>query len=206
MSKEEIQALISTGEVEKLMLNIRGKNVLLDRDVATLYGVETRIVNQAVKNNPEKFPFGYIFELDKYETQQLIENREQFAVKKIDRKIEQPVKESGYISSKSRYLPKAFTEKGLYMLATILKSPQAVNTTLAIIDTFTMTRQLARTMESLQTVEDGGEQQKGLLQKTGEILADIVGNNLSTADTETEIELNFAVVKIKHKFIRKREK
>lgn len=206
MSKEEIQALISTGEVEKLMLNIRGKNVLLDRDVATLYGVETRIVNQAVKNNPEKFPFGYIFELDKYETQQLIENREQFAVKKIDRKIEQPVKENGYISSKSRYLPKAFTEKGLYMLATILKSPQAVNTTLAIIDTFTMTRQLARTMESLQTVEDGGEQQKGLLQKTGEILADIVGNNLSTADTETEIELNFAVVKIKHKVIRKREK
>ena len=150
MSKEEIQALISTGEVEKLMLNIRGKNVLLDRDVATLYGVETRIVNQAVKNNPEKFPFGYIFELDKYETQQLIENREQFAVKKIDRKIEQPVKESGYISSKSRYLPKAFTEKGLYMLATILKSPQAVNTTLAIIDTFTMTRQLARTMESFR--------------------------------------------------------
>ena len=64
-----------------------------------------------------------------------------------------------------------------------------------------MTRQLAPTMESLQTVEDGGEQ----LQKTGEILADIVGNNLSTADTETEIELNFAVVKIKHKVVRKRK-
>ncbi len=75
------------------------------------------------------------------------------------------------------------------MLATILKSPRAVEATLAIIDTFTMTRQLARTMESLQTVEDGGEQQKSLLQKTGEILADIVGNNLSTADSETEIDL-----------------
>ena len=87
-----------------------------------------------------------------------------------------------------------------------MKGDIAIEATLAIIDTFTMTRQLARTMESLQTVEDGGEQQKGLLQKTGEILADIVGNNLSTADTETEIELNFAVVKIKHKFIRKREK
>ena len=68
-----------------------------------------------------------------------------------------------------------------------------------------MTRQLDRMMESLQTVEDGGEQQKSLLQKTGEILADIVGNNLSTADTETEIELNFAVVKIKHKVVRKRK-
>jgi hypothetical protein len=86
-------------------------------------------------------------------------------------------------------VPTSFTGKGFYMLATLLKSPQVVNKTLAIIDTFTMTRQLARTMESLQTVEDGGEQQKSHLQKNGEILADIVGNILSTADTETEIEL-----------------
>ena len=88
------------------------------------------------------------------------------------------------------------------MLATILKTPRAIEATLAIIETFAMTRQLARTMEALQTAEDGGEQQKGLLQKTGEILADIVGTNLSTANTETEIELNFAVVKIKHKVVR----
>lgn len=102
-------------------------------------------------------------------------------------------------------MPTAFTEKGLYMLATILKSPQAVIITIAIIDIFTMTRQLSRTMKSLQVVEDGGEQQRGLLQKTGEILADIVGNNLSTANTETEIELNFAVVKIRHKVTRGKE-
>ena len=122
MSQEEIQALISTNQVEKLMLSIRGKNVLLDRDVAMLYGVETRVINQAVKNNPEKFPFGYIFELDKYETQQLIENRDNFAVKNFDRKSDVINKFEG-ISTKSRYAPKAFTEKGLYMLATILKSP-----------------------------------------------------------------------------------
>ena len=188
MSQEEIQALISTNQVEKLMLSIRGKNVLLDRDVAMLYGVETKRINEAVRNNPEKFPFGYIFELDRFEKQQLVENFDRFNLLKY-----------------STVAPTAFTEKGLYMLATILKSPQAVSTTLAIIDTFTMTRQLARTMESLQTVEDGGEQQKNLLQKTGEILADIVGNNLSTATSETEIELNFAVVKIKHKVIRKKE-
>ena len=188
MSKEEIQSLITTNEVEKMMLSIRGKNVLLDRDVAALYGVETKRVNEAVKNNPEKFPFGYIFELDKYERKELVENFDRFNVLKH-----------------STVAPTAFTERGLYMLATILKSPQAVSTTLAIIDTFTMTRQLARTMESLQTVEDGGEQQKTLLQKTGEILADIVGNNLSTATSETEIELNFAVVKIKHKITRKKE-
>ena len=92
------------------------------------------------------------------------------------------------------------------MLATILKTPRAIEATLAIIETFAMTRQLARTMEALQTAEDGGEQQKGLLQKTGEILADIVGTNLSTANTETEIELNFAVVKIKHKVIRSKKR
>ena len=204
MNKKNLQSLITTNEVEKLMLNIRGKNVLLDRDVATLYGVETKRINEAVRNNPEKFPFGYIFELDKYEVQQIIGMRKNFAVEIFDRKTEKAAKQE-FIDPKSRYAPKAFTEKGLYMLATILKSPQAVSTTLAIIDTFTMTRQLARTMESLQTVEDGGEQQKGLLQKTGEILADIVGNNLSTATSETEIELNFAVVKIKHKVIKKKD-
>lgn len=190
--KEEIQSLISTNEVEKLMLNVRGQNVLLDRDVAMLYGVETRIVNQAVKNNPLKFPEGYIIELDEKESSVL---RSKILT------LEQREGRGRH----SKYNVKAFTEKGLYMLATILKSPRAVEATLAIIDTFTMTRQLARTMESLQTVEDGGEQQKSLLQKTGEILADIVGNNLSTADTETEIELNFAVVKIKHKVVRKRK-
>ena len=192
MCREEIQSLISTNEVEKLMLNVRGQNVLLDRDVAMLYGVETRIVNQAVKNNPLKFPEGYIIELDEKESSVL---RSKILT------LEQREGRGRH----SKYNVKAFTEKGLYMLATILKSPRAVEATLAIIDTFTMTRQLARTMESLQTVEDGGEQQKSLLQKTGEILADIVGNNLSTADTETEIELNFAVVKIKHKVVRKRK-
>ena len=88
------------------------------------------------------------------------------------------------------------------MLATILKSEQAVRTTLAIIDTFVQVRELARTMESLQTAEDGSAGQKSLLQRTGDILAEVVGRNLSTKSVETEIELNFAVVKIKHKVIR----
>ena len=184
--------MIPTEEVEKLMLSIRGKNVLLDRDVAALYGVETRIVNQAVKNNPDKFPQGYIIEL----------NEEESAILRSKILI---LEQKGGKGRHSKYNIKAFTERGLYMLATILKSPRAIEASLAIIDTFTMTRQLARTMESLQTVEDGGEQQKTLLQKTGEILADIVGNNLSTATSETEVELNFAVVKIRHKVVRKKE-
>ena len=192
MSNEERLVLISTGDVEKLMLNIRGMNVLLDRDVAMLYGVETRIVNQAVRNNPEKFPRDYILELTSEESAVL---RSKFLT----------LEQKGGKGRHSKYNIKAFTEKGLYMLATILKSPRAISATLAIIETFTMTRQLSRTMESLQNVEDGCEQQKGLLQKTGEILADIVGKNLTTSNTETEIEFNFAIVKIKHKITRDKE-
>jgi hypothetical protein len=58
-------------QVEEKIITIRGQNVILDSDVAELYGVETKRINEAVKNNPEKFPEGYIFELDKYEWQNL---------------------------------------------------------------------------------------------------------------------------------------
>ena len=74
------------------------------------------------------------------------------------------------------------------MLATILKSPRATQTTLAIIDTFVEVREMARTMEALHNVTDGGTEQQSLLQKTGQLLATVVGNSLSTASTETEIE------------------
>ena len=156
--------------------------------MAELYGVETKRVNEAVRNNPEKFPYGYIFILDKYEKKEVVENFDHLNKLKF-----------------SKVQPTAFTERGLYMLATILKSERATNTTISIIDTFVQVRELARTMEALQVVDDGGVQQKNLLQKTGDLLAEMVGHNLSTRTIETEIELNFAVVKIKHKIIRKEE-
>ena len=171
------------------MIVLRNQPVLIDADVADLYGVQTKEVNQAVKNNPKQFPYGYIFELDKYEKEELVKNFDRLNNLKF-----------------SSVHPTAFTERGLYMLATILKGDRAISTTLAIVDTFVQVRQLARTMEALQNVEDGGEQQRTLLQRTGDLLAEVVGHNLSTCTTETEIELNFAVVKIRHKVIRQDEK
>ena len=109
---------VTTKDVEACMLQLRGKLVLIDRDVATLYGVETKRVIEAVRNNPDKFPPGYCFSLQKAEAQQLVENFDRFKTMK---------------HSISNH---AFTERGLYMLATILKSPRATQTTLAIIDTF----------------------------------------------------------------------
>ena len=180
--------IITTNDVEGKVLSIRNQQVILDRDVAELYGVETRQINQAVKNNRDKFPEGYLFELTETEKDEVIKNFDMLNSLKF-----------------CRVPPTAFTERGLYMLATILKSKQAVQTTIAIIDTFTKVRQMARTMEALQQTEDGGDVQRTLLQRTGEILADVVGNNLSTTSTETQIELNFAIVKITHKIIRKND-
>ena len=179
---------VTTQDVEAKMIALRKQPVLIDADVAELYGVETREVNQAVRNNPRKFPYGYIFELDKFEKEELIKNFDHLNKLKF-----------------RKTAPLAFTERGLYMLATIIKGERATCTTLAIIDTFVQVRELARTMEALQTVEDGGTRQRTLLQRTGDLLADVVGQNLSTKSTETELELNFAVVKIKHKVIRKEE-
>lgn len=176
---------VTAKDVESRMILLRNQLVLIDSDVAELYGVQTKEVNQAVRNNPQKFPYGYIFELNKSEKDEVVKNFDQLKKLKF-----------------SKVSPIAFTERGLYMLATILKGERAISTTLAIIDTFVQVRELARTMEALQNVEDGGALQRTLLQRTGDLLAEVVGHNLSTHTTETEIELNFAVVKIKHKVIR----
>jgi len=118
--------MVKFEELQNLIIEIRERKVLLDADVAQIYGVETRDINKAVANNPEKFPSGYVFEVSKEEKDELVENFHRF-----NRLKHSTVK------------PKAFPEKGLYMLATILKSPQAVRATLAIIETFSKMRKLS---------------------------------------------------------------
>ncbi len=95
---------ISQLEVEDKIIEIRNKHVIIDSDVAQLYGVETKRINEAVSRNPEKFPEGYFVELNENEKQEVVANCDHLASLKF-----------------SPNLPKAFTEKGLYMLATILK-------------------------------------------------------------------------------------
>lgn len=83
------------------------------------------------------------------------------------------------------------------MLATILKSHIAAQPTIAIIETFSKIRELSRNIKELSTTKDKNEQ-KNLMQKSGEIIAKILDNDLQTTDTETSIELNFAVLKFNH--------
>jgi hypothetical protein len=89
------------------------------------------------------------------------------------------------------------------MLATILKSPQAVQATLAIIETFSKIRELSRNITILSNIEDKTEQQN-LMQRSGELIASIFDDDLQTTDTETSIELNFAVLKFKHTIKKKK--
>ena len=97
----------------------------------------------------------------------------------------------------SPVLPKVFTEKGLYMLATILKSKKAVETTIAIVETFARIRELSRIVNQM-TQEHDKSKQKPLLKRSGELISDLLDNDLELTDSETSIELNLAMLKIKH--------
>lgn len=129
-----------------------------------------------------KIPKGYLFNLNKQEKDELVENFDRF--KKLKH------------SSASL---KVFTEKGLYMLATILKSQKAVETTLAIIDTFAKARELSRAMNQIQSLPENSPKQKSLIEHTGDLIAGLMipNDELEITGTETTYEMNFAVFKIK---------
>lgn len=182
---------VNIKEVEDKIINIRGLHVLLDRDVAALYQVETKRVNEAVRNNPERFPIDYMFELSDEESSTL---RSKIST------LEQVEGKGRY----SKYNYKAFTEKGLYMLATVLKSQKAVAATFAIIETFAKVRGLKRELLDLHQEMDK-EKQKSKMQHFGEMLTDIVMPDLQTSETESSLELNFLIGKIKHSVKRVRK-
>jgi hypothetical protein len=100
-----MQEIVNFDTVKDVIITVHDQQVIADSDVAKLYGVETKRINEAVKNNPEKFPTGYVLELSEEEWH------------KMKSKISTSLSPGGKVK-----LPKVFTEKGLYMLATVLKS------------------------------------------------------------------------------------
>ena len=177
--------LIKLETAQDKIIDIRGEKVILDSDVAALYGVETKRINEAVKNNSDKFPEGYVLELDKNEWNGL---KSKFSTSIKGGKVK---------------LPTAFTEKGLYMLATIIKSPKAVQTTLDIIETYAKMRDLSRSMSKLPTADKA--EQKSIMEKAADVLGDILDGALETTGSETTLELNLAVIKVKHTVKKKKK-
>ncbi|OAV67329.1 ORF6N domain protein [Bacteroidales bacterium Barb4] len=197
---------IKFNNVEKKIITIRNEKVILDSDVAALYGVETKRINEALKNNPDKFPKGYVIELSKDEWRKVrvalmspTDNKSGYSGELVEIFDQLGSRKHSYV------FPKAFTEKGLYMLATILKSPAATRTTIAIVETFAQIRELSRTVVKLSETKEESIQ-KSLMQRSGEIIGTILDEDMkTTTDTETSIELNLALLKFKHIVKRKNE-
>ncbi|RHM91473.1 ORF6N domain-containing protein [Phocaeicola vulgatus] len=176
---ENNKEIIHESEVKELIIELRGEKVLIDRDVAKLYGVETRDINKAVKNSADKFPENYCFSLQLSEKQELVENFHRLESLKY-----------------STVVPKAFTERGLYMLATILKGLRATATTFAIIESFFKLRTLVRNVNIMATEYDE-EKRKSLVQRSGELLNELLTDEGDITETESSIELNLYALKMK---------
>ena len=110
---------IPVERIEKVILLVRGQKVMLDKDLAVLYGVETRVLKQAVRRNRNRFPSDFMFELTKEENRSL--------------RSQNVILEPGRYS---KYLPFAFTEQGVAMLSSILNSERAIEVNIAIMRVF----------------------------------------------------------------------
>ncbi|WP_390624746.1 ORF6N domain-containing protein [Anthocerotibacter panamensis] len=121
--------------IEKAILLIRGQKVILDSDLAQLYGVATKVLNQAVKRNLDRFPEDFMFQLTQEEAETL---RSQFVTSN-----------TGEGQGGRRYLPNVFTEQGVAMLSSVLRSPQAVQVNIEIMRAFVRLRKLLASNEEL---------------------------------------------------------
>jgi phage regulator Rha-like protein len=130
----ESKSLVPVERIEKLILLVRGRKVMLDRDLAELYGVETFNLNKAVKRNAERFPEDFMFQLAKPEAEAL---RFQFGISKTQGR------------GGRRYLPYVFTEQGVAMLSSALRSERAVQVNIAIMRAFVKLREFLATHKEL---------------------------------------------------------
>jgi hypothetical protein len=127
--------IISLDVIERRIVAVRGERVMLDRDLATLYGVETRTLNQAVKRNLDRFPSDFMFRLTRKEAADLLPSRSQSVILKRGENV--------------KYVPYVFTEHGAVMLANVLKSPPAVRASIQVVRAFVRIRQGLVTHEAL---------------------------------------------------------
>ena len=120
--------LITQGEINSRIFTLRGKEVMIDEDLAELYQVDTKVFNQAVKRNSQRFPNDFMFQLTEEEYDSL---RSQIVTLETGR------------GKHRKYLPYAFTEQGVYMLSAVLKSAVAVEVSIEIMRTFTKLREFS---------------------------------------------------------------
>lgn len=126
MTKKQTLAILSDDIVVNKIYVIRNQKVMLDSDLAELYGVETKVLNQAIKRNADRFPEDFMFQLTESEWESL---RSQIVTSKNGR-------------GGRTYLPNVFTEHGVLMISSVLNSPQAIQVNIQIVRIFTRLRNL----------------------------------------------------------------
>jgi phage regulator Rha-like protein len=131
MAKKELLALVAEQKILNKIYVIRGEKVMLDKDLAEMYGVETRVLNQSIKRNASRFPKDFMFQLSEKEFKNL---------------ISQNVTSSW---GGTRKLPFAFTEQGVAMLSSVLNSETAIEVNIRIIRVFTKLREYALTHKEI---------------------------------------------------------
>ena len=143
-TRKRVIKIIPDEAVVRMIYTFRGEKVMLDRDLAELYGVETRVLNQAIKRNIKRFPPDFMFQLNQKEFKNLI---------------------SQIVTSSwggQRKLPFAFTEQGVAMLSGVINSPKAIEMNIAIMRAFVEMRKLAHSNKKIAT------EIKKLIDKVGE--------------------------------------
>ena len=153
IAKTEAASIQSMEHIESLIIIVRGKQVILDRDLARLYGVETRVLNQAVQRNIERFPEDFMFRLTKEEVEFLksqvviLEMGENMSSQIVTTSNEKVLRSQNVTLEKEdmrgkhvKFLPYAFTENGIAMLSGVLRSPMAIATNIHIMRAFNAMR------------------------------------------------------------------
>ena len=168
--------------VEKRILLIRGQKVMIDYDLSELYGVSTKVLNQAVKRNRDRFPIDFMFELTKEEKLEVVTNCDHLKNLKF-----------------SYNLPFVFTEHGALMLASVLNSPRAVEASVYVVRAFVRLREvlashkdLAQKLKELESkIEGHGEQIRDIIEAI---------NQLLLPPEKPKRQIGFRVKEPKHKY------
>jgi hypothetical protein len=157
--------IIPVDRVEKRIYHIRGQRVILSSDLAELYGVPEKVLNQAVRRNRDRFPDDFMFQLTAPEQRNL---KSQIVTSSSSKGLRSQIVTSNTRGGR-RYLPYAFTEQGVAMLASVLRSPTAVRVSIEIVRAFVRLRQLLASHDDLRQKLD--ELQLKLEDHDGQILS-----------------------------------
>ncbi|MGA1823412.1 MAG: ORF6N domain-containing protein [bacterium] len=149
--------LIPQEAIENKILILRSKKIMLDRDLATLYGVETKRINEQVKRNIKRFPDHFMFQLTKEEKDELVANCDRFKILKH-----------------STSLPYAFTEHGVAMLSSVLNSERAIQVSIQIINVFIKMREMLLNYQELKQKIEDMEKKKERVEREGSHLKNMV--------------------------------